>query len=98
MSNKEFEEKYIKDNRTEDEKMLDIIHNQAKNVRMNELMDKELKRIERQKREKRNDKITFIIAIVLIVGILTADYFITKAGVESCVAGGHSESWCIVNG
>ena len=34
MSKKEFEEKYIKDNRTEDEKMLDIIHEQAQNIRM----------------------------------------------------------------
>ena len=98
MSKKEFEEKYIKDNRTEDEKMLDIIHEQAQTRRMNELMDKQIRQMDREKREKRNDKITALIIIAILVGVLTFNYFFTKANVESCVKAGHSESWCVVNG
>ena len=98
MNKKEFEEKYIKDNRTEDEKMLDIIHNQAQTRRMNELMDKQLRQMDREKRQKRNDRIATILAIVVLVALLVSNYYVSKKGVESCVAGGHSESWCIVNG
>lgn len=98
MSKEEFYNTYIKDDRTEDEKMLDIIHEQAQNIRMNELMDKQIRQMDREKREKRNDKITALIIIAILVALLTTDYLITKKGVESCVAGGHSESWCVVNG
>ena len=98
MSNKEFEEKYIKDNRTEDEKMLDIIHQQAQRRRMNELMDIQLRNMEKERRQKRKDRIAFILVIAIFIALLTTDYLITKKGVESCVAGGHSESWCVVNG
>ena len=94
MSNKEFEEKYIKDNRTEDEKMLDIIHQQAQRRRMNELMDRQLE----EKKLKRNNRIAIILTIAILVGLLLTNYLITKKGVENCVAGGHSESWCVVNG
>ena len=98
MNNKEFEKKYIKDNRTEDEKMLDIIHNQAQTRRMNDLIDKQLKQIDREKRQKRNNRIAIILTITVLVGLLATNYYISKKGVESCVAGGHSESWCVVNG
>ncbi len=98
MSKEEFYNTYIKDDRTEDEKMLDIINEQAQNRRMNELIDRQLRDMEKQKRQKRNDRIATIIAIVVLVGLLATNYYISKKGVESCVAGGHSESWCIVNG
>lgn len=98
MSNEEFYNTYIKDDRTEDEKMLDTIHEQAQNIRMNELMDKQIRQMDKEKREKRNNKIATILSIAILVGLLATNYYISKKGVESCVAGGHSESWCVVNG
>ena len=98
MSKEEFYNTYIKDDRTEDEKMLDIIHEQAQNRRMNELIDRQLRDMEKQKRQKRNDRIATILAIVVLVGLLATNYYISKKGVESCIKAGHSESWCVVNG
>ena len=98
MSKEEFYNKYIKDDRTEDEKMLDIIHQQAQSRQMNEQIDRQIEDMEKQKRQKRNDRIATILAIVVLVGLLATNYYISKKGVESCVAGGHSESWCVVNG
>ena len=98
MSNKEFEKKYIKDNRTEDEKILDIIHQQAQKRRINDLMDRQLRNMEKERKQKRNNRIAIILTIAVLVGLLLTNYFVSKAGVESCIAGGHSESWCVVNG
>ena len=98
MSKKEFYNKYIKDDRTEDEKMLDIIHQQAQSRRMNEKIDRQIEDMEKKSKQKKKDRIAFILVIAIFIALLTTDYFITKKGVESCVAGGHSESWCVVNG
>lgn len=98
MSKEEFYNKYIKDDRTEDEKMRDLIHQQAQRRRMNELMEKQLRDMDREKKQKRNDRIATILAIVVLVALLVSNYYVSKKGVESCVAGGHSESWCVVNG
>lgn len=98
MSNEEFYNTYIKDDRTEDEKMLDIIHQQAQSRQMNEQIDRQIEDMEKKSKQKKKDRIAFILVIAIFVALLTADYYISKKGVESCVAGGHSESWCVVNG
>ena len=98
MSKEEFYNEYIKDDRTEDEKMRDIIHQQAQRRRMNELMERKIREIERKKKQKRNDKITMVLTIAVVVGLVVALYSVSKAGVESCIKAGHSESWCVVNG
>lgn len=98
MSKEEFYNKYIKDDRTEDEKMLDIIHQQAQSRQMNEQIDRQIEDMEKKSKQKKRDRIAFILVIAILVALLTTDYLITKKGVESCVKAGHSESWCVVNG
>lgn len=98
MSKEEFYNKYIKDDRTEDEKMLDGIHQQAQRTLMNEQMDKQIRKMDREKKQKRNDRIATIITIAVLLGLIITNYMVSKAGVESCIKAGHSESWCVVHG
>lgn len=85
--------KYIKDERTEDEKMLDIIHRNHDTIRMNKLMDKELN----SKKKDDNIKLYGIVAVVLI-SIISLLWVYSEKQVDSCVEAGHDRKWCIVNG
>ena len=85
--------KYIKDERTEDEKMLDIIHKNHDTIRMNKLIDKELNK----KKKDSNIKLYGIVVIVLI-GIISLLWIYSEEQVDSCVKAGHDKEWCIVNG
>ena len=91
---KEFEEKYIKDNRTEDEKMLDIIHRNHDTVRMNRLMDQELK----QNKQKKKDVLMYVVLGVALISTFIGMLIYSQKQVDSCVEAGHNENWCIKNG
>lgn len=88
--------KYIKDERTEDEKMLDIIHRNHDTIRMNRLIDKELNR----NRKENNIKLYGIIAVVIIfiISIISLLWIYSEKQVDNCVKAGHDKEWCIVNG
>jgi len=73
MSKKEFYEKYIKDNRTEDEKMMDIIHENARKNKYDKLYQEN--RNQRNKSIKTRNKgisIPQLIVILLLILILVA--------------------------
>ena len=88
--------KYIKDERTEDEKMLDIIHRNHDTIRMNKLIDKELN----SKKKDDNIKLYGIVAVVLIfvIAIISLLWIYSEKQVGSCVEAGNNKEWCIVNG
>lgn len=63
MSKKEFYEKYIQDNRTEDEKMMDIIHENARKGRNDKLY--------RKRTNRRNSGVFVALAgISILIGML----------------------------
>jgi len=75
MSKKEFYETYIKDNRTEDEKMMDIIHENARKVKNDRIYEV------RPKRAKKGNLwlsrmvwLTDLIIIVLLIVLLVKIY------------------------
>lgn len=73
MSKKEFYEKYIKDDRTEDEKMMDIIHENARKVKYDKLYQESQKRRNRGiKTRNKGISIAQLIVIMLLVLILVA--------------------------
>lgn len=88
--------KYIKDERTEDEKMLDIIHRNHDTIRMNRLIDKELN----SKKKDDNIKLYGIVAVVLIfiIAIISLLWIYSEKQVDSCVEAGNDREWCIING
>ena len=85
--------KYIKDTRTEDEKMLDIIHRNHDTIRMNKLIDQELNK----KESKSNFKFYLIIGFILIT-IIGVIWNYSNKQVDTCVEAGHDRNWCIING
>ena len=97
MKNK-FEEKYIKDNRTEDEKMLDIIHKNHNDTRMNRLMDQQVSKIKAAAKEKKNNRKMAIIMGIVFISVCIFMFIFSQSQVDSCVAAGHDRDWCIVNG
>ena len=98
MKKKEFEERYIKDDRTEDEKMMDAIHHQARMRRMNDNMDRQTKEMDQKKKEKKNERIAIALLIAAIVILVLFNYVYSLNGVKQCVAAGHSENWCVYHG
>lgn len=73
MSKKEFYEKYIKDNRTEDEKMMDIIHENAKKGLDDKMYYRGRNRKNRGGYEShRGISVVQLIVILLLVLILVA--------------------------
>lgn len=88
--------KYIKDERTEDEKMLDIIHRNHDTIRMNRLIDNELN----SKKKDDNIKLYGIVAVVLIfiIAIISLLWIYSEKQVDSCVEAGNDKVWCIING
>ena len=97
MKNK-FKEKYIKDNRTEDEKMLDIIHKNYSDMRMNRLMDQQNSKIKVAAIEKKNNRRTAIIMGIIFISVCIFMFIFSQSQVDSCVAAGHDRDWCIING
>jgi len=65
MSKKEFYETYIKDNRTEDEKMMDIIHENARKNKNDKFI---VKRINQRKKGVSMPMVGILIIIGMIVG------------------------------
>lgn len=71
--NKDFYEKYIKDDRTEDEKMMDIIHENARKERTRYNYHKNTKQRNKGDYERnRAISITQLIIILLLILILVA--------------------------
>ena len=60
---KEFYEKYIQDNRTEDEKMMDIIHENARKGRNDKLYHKRINR-------RKNGVFVALAGISMLIGML----------------------------
>ena len=71
MSKKEFYETYIKDNRSEDEKMMDIIHENAKK-------EKNDKSIEKKENNRKKGVFERIIDILLVINTILLGLMVYK--------------------